>query len=232
VKSLGTQKPILSIIVPIGGFPNGIKPFLTWVGALYAEQLEVILVADFDDSELMEKILLISKNSKSKIQVMLSTSRNPGGSRNIGISKASGSDFVYKIDQTGTVYKVNYVQPTTTATLVQGGLTGHTCLLLKGNVLVFGGGQLRHLFMGTNSNTLVNQTNQTRPLGIEEVAYHNTSFVAIGAAGMFYELMGGVWTLRQTATKRKLFASVYAGGNYYLAGEKGYFTRGDRKSVV
>jgi RHS repeat-associated protein len=144
----------------------------------------------------------------------------------IGISKASGSDFVYKIDQTGTVYKVNYVQPTTTATLVQGGLTGNTCLLLKGNVLVFGGGQLRHLFMGTNSNTLVNQTNQTRPLGIEEVAYHNTSFVAIGAAGMFYELMGGVWTLRQTATKRKLFASVYAGGNYYLAGEKGYFTRG------
>jgi glycosyltransferase involved in cell wall biosynthesis len=90
VEKLSNPNPTLSVIVPIGGFPNGIEPFTTWISSTDEKQIEVILVADFDDPNLMNEISLITKNSRVKIQILKSTARNPGGSRNIGISNASG----------------------------------------------------------------------------------------------------------------------------------------------
>lgn len=90
MEKLGNPTPTLSVIVPIGGFPNGIEPFTTWISSTDEKQIEIILVADFDDSNLMNEISLIAKNSRVKIQIFASTARNPGGSRNIGISNASG----------------------------------------------------------------------------------------------------------------------------------------------
>jgi glycosyltransferase involved in cell wall biosynthesis len=90
VEKLSIPNPMLSVIVPIGGFPNGIEPFTTWISSTDEKQIEIILVADFDDPNLMEEILLIAENSRVKIQIFESTARNPGGTRNIGISNASG----------------------------------------------------------------------------------------------------------------------------------------------
>lgn len=81
---------MLSVIVPIGGFPNGIQPFTSWISSTDGNPIEVILVADFDDPNLMKEISLIVKKSKVKIKILASNARNPGGSRNIGISNASG----------------------------------------------------------------------------------------------------------------------------------------------
>jgi glycosyltransferase involved in cell wall biosynthesis len=90
MEKLSNPNPMLSVVVPIGGFPNGIEPFRTWINSTDEKQIEIILVADFDNPNLMEEISFIADNARVDIQIFKSNARNPGGSRNIGISNASG----------------------------------------------------------------------------------------------------------------------------------------------
>ena len=90
MEELSNPNPMLSVIVPIGGFPNGMKPFKSWISSANQELVEIILVVDSDDAKLTDEILLVSKNSRARIQIFMSTARNPGGSRNIGIADATG----------------------------------------------------------------------------------------------------------------------------------------------
>lgn len=83
--------PILSVIVPIAGFPNGYEPFRSWFNNELNSQVEVILVVDSDDPFLISNLEHLSREIISANIILKSSSeRNPGGTRNIGINIASG----------------------------------------------------------------------------------------------------------------------------------------------
>ena len=89
---LGSEETILlSVIVPVAGFPNGEEPFNSWFNAKIDSRVEVIIVIDSDDQGLIVKINeKVSNSLNSNIIVLSSLARNPGGTRNIGLAKAKG----------------------------------------------------------------------------------------------------------------------------------------------
>ena len=64
---------------------------MSWINSTVDNSIEVILVMDFDNPKLMDQISMVAKNSPLDVQISVSAARNPGGSRNIGISNASGT---------------------------------------------------------------------------------------------------------------------------------------------
>jgi len=83
---------LLSVIVPIAGFPNGEEPFDSWFRSNIDERVEVILVLDSNDETLISRMNeKISKVTNSRVILLNSSARNPGGTRNIGLAKANGA---------------------------------------------------------------------------------------------------------------------------------------------
>lgn len=64
---------------------------MSWINSRVDKLIEVILVTDFDNPKLLDQISMVAKNSPMDVQISVSAARNPGGSRNIGISNASGT---------------------------------------------------------------------------------------------------------------------------------------------
>ena len=88
---------LISAIVPIAGFPNGMKQIESWISNSDLKSFEVILVIDSaqdrtrdETKEIVQKIRALTK-----VQVLVSEARNPGGSRNLGLEAASGDWIVF-----------------------------------------------------------------------------------------------------------------------------------------
>jgi glycosyltransferase involved in cell wall biosynthesis len=82
---------LLSVIVPIGGFPNGSHQIRAWLNQKISREVEVIIVNDSADLSTTQEIERIVEGASSvEINVVTSTARNPGGARNVGLSHATG----------------------------------------------------------------------------------------------------------------------------------------------
>jgi len=86
---------LLSIVVPIGqGFEK--SNLDCWMEALRNEEIEVVLVYDGnvpDEKKDLEQLL--SRTQISKKKLLYSSSRNPGGTRNIGLQAVTGEWFCF-----------------------------------------------------------------------------------------------------------------------------------------
>ena len=82
---------MLSVIVPIGGFPNGSKQIRMWLNHSIGPEVEVILINDSVDISTEREIDSIVKSAPTvDISVIASMARNPGGARNLGLDNAKG----------------------------------------------------------------------------------------------------------------------------------------------
>ncbi len=84
---------LISAIIPIAGFPNGFEQITRWISNPSLSDFEVILIVDSDSEDLSFQVNTIVKNlpQTAKYLILNSTSRNPGGSRNLGLKAATGS---------------------------------------------------------------------------------------------------------------------------------------------
>lgn len=87
------NQALISAIIPIASFPNGLKQITSWISDPNLSDFEVILVVDSSSKDLSFQIDAIAKNLRhtKKVSILKSTSRNPGGSRNLGLKAATGS---------------------------------------------------------------------------------------------------------------------------------------------
>jgi glycosyltransferase involved in cell wall biosynthesis len=83
--------------VPVAGFPNGTSQIDTWTKSRSLSNFEIIFVNDSDDIQVERKLqeLAIKLRETSKVKVIKSQCRNPGGSRNLGLTIAQGSWIVF-----------------------------------------------------------------------------------------------------------------------------------------
>jgi glycosyltransferase involved in cell wall biosynthesis len=81
----------LSVIIPVGGFPNGDAVLRSWALKQLPRGLEVILVLDSDDESVRKSVQEIAAlGSKKNVQVLVSQYRNPGSTRDIGLRASTG----------------------------------------------------------------------------------------------------------------------------------------------
>jgi glycosyltransferase involved in cell wall biosynthesis len=88
---------LISAIVPVAGFPNGTSQIDTWTQSRSLSNFEVILVNDSDDMQVEKKLqeLALKLRETSRVKLVKSQCRNPGGSRNTGLTFAQGSWIVF-----------------------------------------------------------------------------------------------------------------------------------------
>ena len=95
------QQPVLpkliSAIVPVAGFPNGTSQIDTWTKSSSLNNFEIIFVNDSADIQVEKKLqeIALELGEISKVKVLKSQCRNPGGSRNLGLTIAAGSWIVF-----------------------------------------------------------------------------------------------------------------------------------------
>ena len=88
---------LISAIIPVAGFPNGFDQIDTWTESTSLRNFELIFVNDSSDYEVEKKLEEIASKLRDRlnVKILTSNSRNPGGSRNIGLSSAEGSWIVF-----------------------------------------------------------------------------------------------------------------------------------------
>ena len=88
---------LISAIVPVAGFPNGTSQIDTWTQSHSLSNFEIIFVNDSDDIQVERKLqeLALKLREISTVKILKSECRNPGGSRNLGLSIAEGSWIVF-----------------------------------------------------------------------------------------------------------------------------------------
>lgn len=88
---------LISAIVPIAGFPNGMKQIESWISNSDLRSFEVILVIDSAQDRTRDETQEIAQKigAVTKVQVLVSEARNPGGSRNLGLEAVSGDWVVF-----------------------------------------------------------------------------------------------------------------------------------------
>jgi len=81
----------LSVIIPVGGFPNGDSVLRSWVLKQLPRGLEVILILDSDEESVRTSVQEIATSDpKKNVSVLISHYRNPGSTREIGLKAAKG----------------------------------------------------------------------------------------------------------------------------------------------
>lgn len=88
---------LISAIIPIAGFPNGIKQIESWTTNSDLRSFEVILVVDSmeDKTRNQTKEIAQKLTTLTTVKVLSSNAGNPGGSRNLGLEAASGDWVVF-----------------------------------------------------------------------------------------------------------------------------------------
>ncbi len=84
-KTLGLN---LSVIVPVGTSSHNFKNLKSWLGRAIEIGVEAIIVIDTDDKYTISKLNEVLQDFP-QARIVNSNQRNPGGSRNIGLSVAS-----------------------------------------------------------------------------------------------------------------------------------------------
>lgn len=80
----------LSAIIPVGGFPNGDSVLKSWVQNQLPHGLEVIMVLDSDDESVRDSVHEILHSNPEQIRLEISQNRNPGSTREIGLTASKG----------------------------------------------------------------------------------------------------------------------------------------------
>lgn len=92
-----TTPLLISAIVPIAGFPNGTNQIESWIRNSDLSHFEVILVIDSEEDKTHDETQKIAQvlRELATVKVLTSKARNPGGTRNSGLSSASGNWIVF-----------------------------------------------------------------------------------------------------------------------------------------
>lgn len=88
---------LISAIVPIANFPNGTNQIDSWTSNSDLRNFEVILVIDSKEEKTLDQTKEIAQRlaALTTVKVLSSDARNPGGSRNLGLSSARGDWIVF-----------------------------------------------------------------------------------------------------------------------------------------
>jgi RHS repeat-associated protein len=150
------------------------------------------------------------------------------------IDKATTSNNVFCLNSTGTVVRINYINPTPNPfTIATGVTTNHECMVLKGNSMIFAGDQIRRVAtVGGIGGGITIQTTKTNPVFLRDVSFQNNTAIATGNDGTIYRLETGIWKLLRTNTNQDIYAASFHSGYYYFAGESGYLTKGTIASTI
>ena len=82
---------LLSVIIPVGGFPNGDSILKSWIEKQLPFGLEVILVLDCEDKSVTKNLQdIVHCRVGNKISLQVSHFRNPGSTREKGLKSAAG----------------------------------------------------------------------------------------------------------------------------------------------
>jgi glycosyltransferase involved in cell wall biosynthesis len=86
------EPALISAIIPTAGFPNGTWQVNQWISDPALSFFEVLFVLDSDSIELRQQIESIASriSSHTRVKILQSKCRNPGGARNIGLDHATG----------------------------------------------------------------------------------------------------------------------------------------------
>jgi glycosyltransferase involved in cell wall biosynthesis len=87
---------LLSTIVPIGNLAIDYENLKKITQLSYAKPIELIFILDTDEKQALNQLELLCNNERlSSFQIIEGTGRNPGASRNLGISSAQGEWIVF-----------------------------------------------------------------------------------------------------------------------------------------
>lgn len=105
------NRPLISAIIPIAGFPNGTEQINAWVSDPSLTDFEIILVVDSDSNETREQVATIANQIRliTKVSILKSDFRNPGGTRNLGLNVA-GAKWVTFWDCDDIPHPSKYVE--------------------------------------------------------------------------------------------------------------------------
>jgi glycosyltransferase involved in cell wall biosynthesis len=123
------KTPLISAIIPIAGFPNGTHQIEKWIKDPALREFEIILVVDTDDFITHEQTEIIAVELKklTAVTILQSLSRNPGGSRNLGLSIAKGSWVVFwdcdDVPSPSSFLKMVYCAEAANTSVAVGGFT-------------------------------------------------------------------------------------------------------------
>ena len=89
----GMKKEIkLSVVVPISRMARKLELMFSWIVASPNDEVEIILVHDFQDSETSDELIkFISRISQSNVELIEGEYNSPGLARNAGLELAKGS---------------------------------------------------------------------------------------------------------------------------------------------
>ncbi len=123
------KTPLISAIIPIVGFPNGTHQIEKWIKDPALREFEIILVVDTDDFTTQEQTenIAVELRKLTTVIILQSLSRNPGGSRNLGVSLAKGSWIVFwdcdDVPSPSSFLKMVYCAEAANTSIAIGGFT-------------------------------------------------------------------------------------------------------------
>jgi glycosyltransferase involved in cell wall biosynthesis len=97
MQHLSTAPLLISAIIPVAGFPNGTKQIESWLADSGLSSFEVIFVIDSGDEVTQIETERIARelSNLTTVRIINSDSRNPGGTRNLGLTSARGDWIVF-----------------------------------------------------------------------------------------------------------------------------------------
>lgn len=86
------KQPLISAIIPVAGFPNGVRQINQWLSDPSLKYFEIIFVIDTNSKKTEGELEEIAHKLRNitDVKILKSTSRNPGGTRNLGLKSAKG----------------------------------------------------------------------------------------------------------------------------------------------
>lgn len=88
--STTSSRPMLTAIIPLGGKAPSLHVLMLWLSAEILSTLKVIIVFDCLKPETSQEFRqTLRKLESSNLEILESSSKNPGGARNVGIEKVT-----------------------------------------------------------------------------------------------------------------------------------------------
>jgi glycosyltransferase involved in cell wall biosynthesis len=83
---MSNSGPLLGVVVPVSNMAGNLSKLQDWLEDSYCENIEIIIVHDFQDSETEDELRQIVHGKGSKVKMISGTFGSPGLARNKGIA--------------------------------------------------------------------------------------------------------------------------------------------------
>ena len=153
---------------------------------------------------------------------------NTTGASFLCIGKEGSSNIVYGLRSNGAIESYDISSLSSTLVNIANSVpVQHQSICVKGNYAVLAGDQLHRIEVaGAGSGTVVNQSNATNPIRLNDILNKNNSLMTVGDDGVVYRWENNSWQLKASAVNNDINAITHYNNEHYLVGEDGYFQKG------